>query len=131
LLLFVNDLLTQLISLLEENERHCWFQHNGATAHTANTTTALPQDFCGERNVERGLWPRRSPDLILPSYFLWGFLKERVYSNNPRSLEELKHNIEQTVASTEPETFRKVTRNALKRVDAFLREGGGHFQHLL
>jgi hypothetical protein len=54
--------------------------------------------------------------------FLWGFLKKRVYSNNPRSLEELKHNIEQTVASIDLETLFKVARNTLKMVDACLRE---------
>jgi hypothetical protein len=61
--------------------------------------------------------------LTLPShYFLLEFLKERVDSNNPRSLGELKHSKEQTVASTDPETLHKVAR---------LREGGGHFQYLL
>jgi hypothetical protein len=53
----------------------------------------------------------------------------RLYSNNPPSLEELKHNTEQ--ASTDPETLRKVAQNTLKMVDASLREGGEHFQHPL
>jgi hypothetical protein len=43
----------------------------------------------------------------------------------------LKRDIERTVASVEPETFRKVVRNVLKHGDACLREGGGRFQHLL
>jgi hypothetical protein len=68
------------------------------TAHTANTT-ALLQGFFSERIVGRGLWPPRSPDLTARDCFLRGFIKERVYSNNPQSLEELKHNTEQTVAS--------------------------------
>jgi hypothetical protein len=52
-------------------------------------------------------------------------------SNNPRSLEELKHSTEQTVANTDPKHFRKVARKTRKRVDACLRESGGHFQQLL
>jgi hypothetical protein len=44
-------------------------------------------DMCSSSIVGRGLWPPRSPDLTLPDFFLWGFLKERVYSNNPRSME--------------------------------------------
>jgi hypothetical protein len=63
--------------------------------------------------------------------FRWEFLKERVCSNNPLSLEELKHNTEQTITNIDPETLRKVARNTLKRVDACLQEGGGHFQHLV
>jgi hypothetical protein len=47
-------------------------------------------------------------------FFLWGFLKERVYSNNPRYLQELKHNTEHNAANTDPDTLRKVARNALK-----------------
>jgi hypothetical protein len=46
-------------------------------------------------------------------------------------LKELKHNIELTVANIDPEALRKVARNTQKWVDAFHREGGGHFQLLL
>jgi hypothetical protein len=46
-------------------------------------------------------------------------------------LEELKHNTEQTIFDTDPETLKKVTRNTPVRVNAFLREGGGNFQNLL
>jgi hypothetical protein len=52
-------------------------------------------------------------------------------SNNPRSSEELQHDIEQIVTDTAQRTLRKVARNTLKGVDAGLKEGGGHFQHLL
>jgi hypothetical protein len=75
--------------------------------------------------AERGLWPPRSPD-----FFLWGFLNERVYSNNPRSSEELKHNTEQLLPTLTQKIFTK-SRETLKSVDAYLREGGEHFQHLL
>jgi hypothetical protein len=60
-------------------------------------------------------------------FFLWVFLKETVYSNNQRGLEELKHSIEQTVANSDQETLRKVE---LKTADACFLEGG-HFQYLL
>jgi hypothetical protein len=99
---------------LEENERNWWFQRDGATAYAANTTTALLQEFFGESIVGRGLWPPRSPDFTPPDFFMWGFLKERVYSNKPRSLEELKHNTEQTVVNIDPEILHKVSRNTLK-----------------
>jgi hypothetical protein len=62
------NLLTQFIGLLEENERDCWLQQDGATPHTANTTTFL-QEFFGERIIEGGLWPPRSPDLTPPDFF--------------------------------------------------------------
>jgi hypothetical protein len=63
--------------------------------------------------------------------FLYRILKERVLSNNPGSLEEMKHNIVQIAANTDHETLRKVARNALETMGAFLREGGEYFHHLL
>jgi hypothetical protein len=75
----------------------------------ARSTTGLLQEFFGERIVGRDLWPPPSLDLAPSDFFLWGFLKERVHSNNPQSLDELKHNAEETAANTDPETFRKVT----------------------
>jgi hypothetical protein len=51
-----------------------------------------------------------------PDFFLCGFLKKN-YLNNPRSTEELKHNNEQAVANTDPETLCIVARNILKIVE--------------
>jgi hypothetical protein len=65
------------------------------------------------------------------SSFFCGDFSKKVFSNNPLSLEELKHNIEQTVANIDPEKLRKVARNKLKCVDACFREVGGYFQHVL
>jgi hypothetical protein len=127
----VIKILTQFIALLEENGRDCWLQQDGATIHTANTTTTFMQEFFGEPVIGGGLWPPRSPDLTPADFFLWGCLKDRVYRNNPRNLEEPKHNIEANVNSINEQTLRKVARNIVKRVDACLHEGGGHFQHLL
>jgi hypothetical protein len=62
------NLLTQFIALLEENERDCWLQQDGATPHTANTTTTFLQEFFGERVIGGGLWPPRSPDLSSPDF---------------------------------------------------------------
>jgi hypothetical protein len=44
----------------------------------ANTTSALQQQFCGERIVERLLWPPLSPDLTQPEVSLMGFIREKV-----------------------------------------------------
>jgi len=43
--------------------------------------------------ISKGLWPPRSPDLTLPHYFLWGYLKGRIYQNKPRTIDALKANI--------------------------------------
>jgi hypothetical protein len=63
------------------------------------------------------------PDITPPDFLLWGFLKERIYSNNPRSTEDLKHNTEQVVAGIDQQTLRKVAKTTVKRVNAYLQEG--------
>jgi hypothetical protein len=35
-------------------------------------------------------WPACLPDLTISDFFLWGFLKECAYRNNPHTTEELK-----------------------------------------
>ena len=70
-----------------------WFQQDGATAHTARQSMTLLRGLFGERLISRisGFnWPSRSLDLTAPDFFLWGYLKERVYVNNPRTIKELQ-----------------------------------------
>jgi len=55
------------------------FQQDGATSHTLHDSMAGIQSFFGERIILKGLWPPRSPDLTPLDYFLWGYLKGRVY----------------------------------------------------
>ncbi len=45
----------------------------------------FPKLFCTGQ-----IWPPYSPDLNLCDYFLWGYLKDRVYANNPTTLEQLE-----------------------------------------
>jgi hypothetical protein len=66
-----------------------------------------------------------------PDFFLWRFLKERVYGRNPRSLEDLKCNIEQALAGTYQLILQKVGGiKTLKGVNAHFQEGVEHFKHL-
>lgn len=70
--------------------KNMWFQQDGATAHTARATTdILKKAFPGPLICRFGdlHWPARSPDLTVPDFFLWGFLKSRVYVNKPQTLE--------------------------------------------
>ena len=68
---------TECFAVLEKNERDCWFQQAGATAHTAKTTSAFLHYFFCDGFVGRRLCLTRFPD-IMPDefFFLWGFLKE-------------------------------------------------------
>jgi hypothetical protein len=65
----------QVIALLKNNERDCWFQQDGATCHTTHATMGMLEELFGPRIISKGLWPPRSPDLMPLDFYLWGFLK--------------------------------------------------------
>jgi hypothetical protein len=71
----------------------------GVPQRWRNTSDALLQD---ERVATAISWPR--PATLIPAILL----KQRVYSNNPRSFEELKHDTEPTVANINVETLCEV-----------------------
>jgi hypothetical protein len=76
-------------------------------------------------------WPPRSPDLTSLDFFLWGYLKDRVYVSNPQNLEELKLNINNEICNISTETLMKISDNMVRRNKLCLQVNGGHFQHLL
>jgi hypothetical protein len=75
-----------LLSFMEPklNERGnstVWFQHDGATAHTARGSMGVLREMFPGRLISlRGdiPWPARSPDLASCDFFLWGHLKAEV-----------------------------------------------------
>jgi hypothetical protein len=71
-------------------------------------------------------WPPRSPDLTAPDFFLWGFLKSKIYANKPKTIEELKNNIRAEIAAISPETLANTMANAEKRAHFCLSNKGGH-----
>jgi inhibitor of nuclear factor kappa-B kinase subunit alpha len=83
------------------------------------------------RLISRGMWPARSPDLNPCDFYLWGNLKDKVYSSNPHSLVGFKQSIRATISSIEVSELKLVSNNIFKRLEACLREEGRHFEHLL
>ena len=108
-----------------------WFQQDGATAHTVRATMTAVRKVFGERVISRDLWPPCSPDLTPPDFYLRGKLKGFVYADNPRSINDLKHNIRQVIADIRCEELHQVFSNLRRRVELCLQEDGSHFQQLL
>ena len=78
-----------------------------------------------------GLWPPRSPDLTPPDYFLWGYLKGRVYRNKPRSTDALKANITEEIQAVTADVLARTFQNMARRVRSCLDANGDHFQYML
>jgi hypothetical protein len=48
-------------------------------------------------------WPSRSCDLTPYDFFLWGFVKSRVYANKPQTIPEFKAVIRQVTREIQPQ----------------------------
>ena len=71
------------------------FQQDGATAHTERNNMAVVREMFGTVVSRFGdiAWPARSPELTVPDFFLWGFLKDRVFRRRIMTIQELKQAI--------------------------------------
>jgi hypothetical protein len=66
--------------------------------------TVVPEMFPGHVISQYGdlPWPARSPDLRVCNYFLWCYLKAKVFINRPRTVHELKVASEHEIAAIPP-----------------------------
>ena len=88
----INNFLEPELRSRRINNRNVWVQQDGATAHTVRAAMAVVRAMFPDRLISQCgdvPWPQ-SPDLSMCDFFLWGYLKSRVYEGKPRTLEELK-----------------------------------------
>lgn len=111
-----------------------WYQQDGAPCHTANDTIELLRNKFDGRVISINgdkPWPPRSCDLSPLDYFLWGYVKERVYADKPRTIPELKANIRRVIAEIGPEICEKVLKNYGTRIVACKKSLGGHLADIV
>jgi ketopantoate reductase len=96
------DIFMAFVDQLDDIElRQGYFQEDGATCHTSNESMALI------------------------------YLKERVYKNKPRTIQDLRANITTEINIIDTAMLTRVSENKVKRAQMCLEEEGGHFQHLM
>lgn len=76
-------------------------------------------------------WPARSPDLTPLDFFLWGFIKHKVYETQPRDMGELIMRIREAFTLISPEMLKRVRTNVLNRVRLCIDTQGAHIEHVL
>ncbi len=65
-------------------------------------------EFFEDRIISKGTWPARSPDLTPPYFFLWAYLKNSVYLNEPTTVDELKTEIEAQIHNIDENTCKRM-----------------------
>lgn len=101
--------------------------------HSNETMELLRTKFEGRviSRREDVMWPGRSCDLTPLDFFLWGFLKEKVYANNPRTVSKLKHEIRRVIDEIEPALCQNVIENFVKRINVCRQSRGGHLSDIV
>lgn len=111
-----------------------WFQQDGAAPHTSNMALEWLQQHFGDRCISRKVqhpWPAHSPDLTPLDFFLWGYLKSKVYERSPETLEELKNAIEREIKRIPAVTCARVMEEMKKRATLCVQRNGSHLEHVL
>ena len=78
-------------------------------------------------------WAPRSPDLNPMDFFLWGTMKDRVYAENPKTMQQLRNSITQQFneINNNKALCDKVCRSAFSRLECCIDSYGGHFEQFL
>ena len=108
---------------------------DGARPHTANVVLGflyetsdlsemshwLPEIHEGDK-----LWPPHSPDINSCDFFLWRFLKQKVYQSRPQNVTQLREHIVKLCRALSEDLCRKVGTNASVRLQEVARPNGGN-----
>ena len=114
-----------------------WFMQDGASPHTANVVLDFLYETFNlrvmshrfpERHEGGKLWPLHSPDINPCDFFLWGFLKEKVFQKEARKCSAAQGPHSEVVPR---DLCRKVVTNAMVRLQEAVRPNGGHIEHVL
>lgn len=129
-----NEIEHELTNLPAGRTRNMYFQQDGAGPHNSVIVT----QYLGNRFGENWLgthgpvrWPARSPDLTPIDFFVWGHIKNQVYSRPPTTLQNLKDRVMEAVRRINRNVLREVMRCTVHRAQLCLRENGQHFEHLI
>lgn len=113
---------------------NCWYQMDGAPAHSthavARELTAMFQDRWIGRNGP-WLWPPRSPDLTPLDFYLWGHIKNQVYATPIHTREELLERVRRSFRELDGNQIRRATTTEVNsRILCCLAQDGRHIEHL-
>ena len=96
-------------------------QQDWTPPHTSN----IVQEWLASKFGPR---PARSPDLNPCDYFLWGYLKDRVYKPLPKTLDDLKVNIGREIGNIKPDGLKSTFLNFRKSLNLIIEAKGNHIE---
>ncbi|GBN36143.1 hypothetical protein AVEN_260616-1 [Araneus ventricosus] len=104
------------------------FQQDGAPPHYGNIVrefldTTFPQRWIGRSAIMA--WTSRSPDITPLDFYLWGYVKQHVYSERINDINHLKQRITHSVT---PDVLTRVWEELDYRLDVCRATNGAHIE---
>lgn len=111
-----------------------YFQQDGAPAHYARLVReyldlVFPNRWIGRLGPI--LWPPRSPDLTPLDFFLWGYLKDRVFRTTPQTVQDMEDRIMENCLIPDESMFERVRESFGQRILWCIHEEGKQFEQYL
>jgi len=119
---------------LRVNMEEMWFQQDGATAHMARASMTVVQQMFPQHVVSHFVdvpWPPHSPDLSACDFFLWSYLKSKVYVRKPCTVNDLKVSIHEEIATVPQEMLVNVMQKFEERLQTCVRQEGRHLSNII
>ena len=134
-LYFLQNHLPVLLNTLPEYTREImWFQQDGAPPHYALPVRNFLNQRFNDHWIGRGgpiSWPARSPDLTKLDFFLWGYVKDKVYQTALTTRENMQARIREAFQTITPTMLGNVSESFETRIRACVLNLGGHIEHNL
>lgn len=128
---YLDMLQEYAVPQIEDRQPNVYYQQDGAPPHWGlHVRNYLDEQF-PERWIGRDgpiSWPPRSPDITPLDFFLWGFVKNKVYARKLRNIDELKRRIEAVIQDITPEIIDNVWREIEYRLDILRATNGAHVE---
>ena len=130
--LLKHEVIPELKRRLQDDFKTCWFQQDGAPAHTAQYSLNYLRSEFGNRIISlksEFIWPPYSPDLSPLDYWFWSAMKTKVGGTDPQTAAEIKCAVQLVCTEFSANQVRRGISDLPLRLMAVLEMGGGHFQN--
>ena len=108
-----------------------WFLQDGATVHTAEISMQVLRTVFPGRFISRFgdiTCPARSPDLVVPDYFLWSNVRSKVYETRPANIADLKQRILDCIQGIPKSMLQRVMTAFPSQLQVCIERHGSHYQ---
>ena len=108
------------------------FMQNGAPPHWGRNVRAWFNETLPGRWMGRGSpnlpWPPRSPDLTPCDFFLWGFIKSKVYATQSPCINTLKQRIRAAFIEIAVDIRNKLVLACREKLNLLVENSGSHIE---